>query len=107
MIIDRLPNKPLEHTRPVATPVNKPREAQSLRELTRCQTMSLSVRGELTEKKAVDPSVTKFIPFILGNTGVNTSVLLGVKCPHRANPTLRRIEKGNRYNEIAQYFHIN
>ena len=30
MIIDRLPNKPLEHTRPVATPVNKPREAQSL-----------------------------------------------------------------------------
>ena len=56
MIIDRLPNKPLEHTRPVtiATPVNKPCEAQSLRELALCQTLSLSVRGELTEKMAVD-----------------------------------------------------
>ena len=54
MIIERLPNKPLEHTRPVETAVNKPREAQSLRELTRCQTLSVSVRGELTEKMAVD-----------------------------------------------------
>ena len=43
-----------------------------------CQTMSPSVRGELTEKMAVD-LVSKFIPFILGNTGVDTSVLLGVK----------------------------
>ena len=35
IIKDRLLNKPLEHTRPVniATPVNEPREAQSLREL--------------------------------------------------------------------------
>ena len=39
-----------------------------------------SVRGELTEKMAVD-LVSKFIglPCILGNTGVDASVLLGVK----------------------------
>ena len=38
------------------------------------------MRGELTEKMAVD-LVSKFIglPCILGNTGVDASVLLGVK----------------------------
>ena len=46
--------------------------------MARCQTLSPSVKGELTEKMAVD-LVSKFISFILGNTGVDTSVLLGVK----------------------------
>ena len=46
--------------------------------MARCQTLSPSVRGELPEKMAVN-LVSKFIPFILGNTDVNTSVLLGVK----------------------------
>ena len=38
------------------------------------------LRGELTDKMAVD-LVSKFIglPCILGNTGVDASVLLGVK----------------------------
>ena len=46
--------------------------------MARCQTLSPSVKGELTQKMVVD-LVSKFIPFILGNTGVDTSVLLGVK----------------------------
>ena len=48
---------------------------------TAIQTLSQSVRGELTEKMAVD-LVSKFIglPCILGNTGVDASV-----CPHRVN----------------------
>ena len=45
------------------------------------------MRGELTEKMAVD-LVSKFIPFILGNTGVDTSVLLGVKMSTPRQPYL-------------------
>ena len=45
------------------------------------------MRGELTEKMAVD-LVSKFIQFILGNTGVDTSI---TRCEnvHTATTTLQ------------------
>ena len=74
----------MERTRPVtiATPVNKPPEAQSLREL------RATAIWRRTELLAVILS-TKLYYTILYRlyTGVDTSVLLGVKMSTRGNPS--------------------
>ena len=49
------------------------------------------MRGELTEKMAVD-LVSKFIPFILGNTGVDTTTRLLLHVPNLLtySPSIKR-----------------